>query len=550
MPPLKLGELLQQKGLLKDSQFKIALAEQAITGERLGATIIGLGFVSSSNIAQCLAEQAGIPFLDITGYNIPEKVLRVVSRDMAQNMGFLPINIEDDLLTIGITNAGNLRAIDHAANIGNKPPKVYLVDSDLFQETLEKAYYFLDNPILQGIERLINIFKNEALPAGPNIASLCDYLIQDSIRRNASDIHFTPTAKTLHVNYRIDGVLYQGHCLPKNLIVGIVSRIKVLSKLDIAEQRIPQDGIFSFAFLKRAYEMRVSTLPTINGEDIVIKIIGSSSSLLRTRNLGFDEEDVNIIKNIFSKPSGMILIVGPTGAGKTTTLFAALRDIDLIEKSVITVEDPVESRLSMIKQTGVSDKVGYTFSIAGKSFMRHDPDVILVGEITDEENARVVMGASVTGHLVLSTLHTKDAASAIPRLVNFNIERFAIASSLVAIVGQRLVRKICLNCKEEHIFEPGELTSMGFSDLEGNVRKTYKGRGCPVCNGTGYIGRTAIGEILVVDDDIRELISSSASISAFRDAAVGKGMKTIRQNGIKKALEGITTLEEVLRVTG
>lgn len=550
MPPLKLGELLQQKGLLKESQFNIALAEQAITGERLGEAIIGLGFVSSSDITQCLAEQAGIPFLDITGYNIPEKVLRVISRDMAQNMGLLPLNIEDGLLTIGITDPENLRAIDQAANIGNKPPKVYLVDADLFQETLEKAYYFLDNPILQGIERLVNIFKNEALPAGPNIASLCDYLLQDAIRRNASDIHITPTSKTLHIYYRIDGVLYQGHCLPKNLLVGIISRIKVLSKLDIAEQRMPQDGVFSFAFLKRTYEMRVSTLPTVNGEDIVIKIVGSSSSLLRTRNLGFDEEDVNLIKNIFSKPSGMILIVGPTGAGKTTTLFAALRDMDLIEKSVVTIEDPIESRLSMIKQTNVYDKVGYTFSVAGKSFMRHDPDVVLVGEITDQENARMVMGASVTGHLVLSTLHTDDVASSIPRLVNFNIERPAIASSLVAVIGQRLVRKVCHNCREEKIFEAGELTNMGFPDLEGSVNKAYKGKGCPICNGTGYMGRTAIGEILVVDDDMREMISSSASITAFREAAVGKGMKTIRQNGIKKAVEGITTLEEVLRVTG
>lgn len=550
MPPLKLGELLQQKGLLKDSQFNIALAEQAITNERLGETLIDLGFVSSADISQCLAEQADLPFLDITGYNISEGVLRIVHRDMAQNMRFLPLSIDEGVFTIGITDPANLMAIDKAANIGGKPPKVCMIDPALFQETLEKAYYFLENPILQGIERLKNILKNKVSPEGGDIASLLDYILQDAIRRNASDIHITPTSKTLHINYRIDGVIQQGHCLPKNVLTGIVSRIKVMARLDIAEKRIPQDGAFTFTFLKRGNEMRVSTLPTINGEDIVIKVINSSSSLLRTHNLGFDEEDINLLKHLFSKPSGLILIVGPTGAGKTTTLFASLREMDLLEKNVITIENPVESRLSMVKQTSVSDKVGYSFSVAGKSFIRHDPDVILVGEITDEENAKVVLGASITGHLVLSTLHTDDAVSTIHRLDDFNIERFAISSSLLAIVGQRLVRKICLNCKAEYGFKPGELDKIGFSDLEGNVKKAYRGKGCSICNNTGYIGRTAIGEIFVVDDDIRGLISSGAPISALREAAVGKGMKTIRDNGIKKAVEGITTLEEVVRVIG
>jgi len=550
MPPLKLGELLQQKGLLKDSQFQTASAEQAITGDLLGESLIELGFVSSADIAQCLAEQAGIPFLDITGYNISEDVLRVVHREMAQNMRFLPLNIEDGVLSIGITNTDNIRAIDSAANLGSKPPKVYMIDPGLFDETMAKSYYFLDNPILQGIERLVAIMKNERSPEGSNIAALIEHILQDAIRRNASDIHLTPTSKTLHVYYRIDGVLHQGHCLPKNILTGAVSRIKVLSKLDIAEQRVPQDGAFSFTFLKSSYEMRVSTLPTINGEDIVIKDISNAASQLRPDKLGFYEEDVKQLRHLFSKPSGLIIIVGPTGAGKTTTLYSALREMDLIAKNVITIEDPVESRLSMIKQTNISDKGGYSYVVAGKSIVRHDPDVVFVGEITDQENAGVVLNASVTGHLVLTTLHTDDAASSIARLVNFDIDRFAISASLLAVVGQRLVRKICLSCKEEHIFEPGELGKIGFPDLEGSVKTAYKGKGCSICNGTGYIGRTAIGEILTVDDDIRSLISSKAPISELRNAAVKKGMRTIRDNGIQKAAEGITTLEEVLRVIG
>ncbi|MBI4826451.1 MAG: Flp pilus assembly complex ATPase component TadA [Nitrospirae bacterium] len=550
MPPLKLGELLQQKGLLKDSQFKIALAEQAITGERLGEAIITLGFVSSADIAQCLAEQAGIPFLDITGYNISENVLRIVHREMAQNMSFIPLSIDDGVLTIGITDPENLHAIDKAANISNKPPKVYMVDTDLFQETLEKAYYFLENPILQGISRLINILRHEVSPEGSNISSLLDYVMQDAIRRNASDIHITPSQKTIHVYYRIDGVLQYGHCLPLNVRQGIISRVKILAKLDIAEQRVPQFGLFSFTFLKREYNMRVSTIPTIYGEDISLRVLIRSGFLFRITNLGYYEDDVQRVKSLFLKPHGLIIVSGPTGGGKTTTLFAALREMDLIEKNVLSVEDQIEYRLSMIKQTEVSEKVGYTYDLAGKSFLRHDPDVILVGEIVDDETAKMAVSASSTGHLVLSTLHTNDAASSIPRLCGFNVDKNNIAATLIAVIGQRLVRKICNNCKTSYSLKPGELSAMGFPDIEGKITTAFKGSGCSLCNNSGYMGRTLIGEILIVDDEMKVLISSGAAVTELRIKAKENGLKTIRDNGIRKAEEGITTFSEVLRVTG
>ncbi len=550
MPPLKLGELLQQKDLINHSQFEIALAEQAITGERLGEALISLGLVSSADISQCLAEQVGIPFIDITGYNIAEDVLRIVSRDMALNMEFIPLNIDDGCLTIGITNPDNLRAIDKAASLGGKTPKVYMVDPDLFSETIEKAYYFLENPIQNDMARIINTVKGQVSPEGSVIANIVNYILQDAIRRNASDVHITPTPKTVHVYYRIDGVLQYGHCLPLNVHKGIVTSIKVQGKLDIAEQRIPQFGLFSFDFLKRQYNMRVSTIPTIYGEDLSLRVLIRSGFLFRITNLGYDEDDVLKLKHLFSKPHGLVIVCGPTGGGKTTTLFAALREMDLIEKNVLAVEDPIEYRLSMIKQTEASEKGGYTYSVAAKGFLKHDPDVILVGEIVDEETAKITVGASTTGHLVLSTLHTNDAASSIPRLTGFNIDNNKLAATLIGVIGQRLIRKICESCKTEYALKPGELSGMGFPEIEGEIKTAFRGGGCTRCNNSGYIGRTAIGEILLVDDAIKRMINSGASVNDLREKAKEHGLKTIRDNGIKKAVAGITTLEEIVRVIG
>lgn len=551
MLPLKLGELLKSKGFLTDSQIKVALAEQTITEDRIGKVFVKLAFVSSMDMSMSLAEQAGLPFLDISGYNISEDVLRLVPRETAERMGFLPLNLEDGVITIGITNAENILAIDAAARIAGKPPKVYMMDSGISQEMLEKAYFFLENPILAGIENVINTVKTGGTPTGAMITSITDSLIRDGIRRNATDVHITPTLETVHVFYRVDGVLQQGHCLPMSVLKGIVSRIKILSELDIAEQRLPQDGSFTFTFLNKTYDMRVSSLPTIYGENVVIRILSSGGGpLLRIASLGFDEEDSRQLRHIFLKPFGMIIIAGPSGSGKTTTLYAALKEINLIEKNVLTVEDPVEYRLSMVKQTSLSEKAGYNFDVAVRSFMRQDPDVILLGEIRDEESANIAVRASITGHLLLSTIHTNDAVSSIPRLVNFNIDRFLLSSSLLAVVGQRLIRKICEHCKTDYTFKEGELKGMGFPDVEGKVKTGYRGKGCSVCSHTGYLGRTIIGEILIVDDDIKEQIYTGASASAIGETAVRKGMKTIRDNGVKKAVDGITTFEEIQRVVG
>ncbi|MEK6725256.1 MAG: ATPase, T2SS/T4P/T4SS family [Deltaproteobacteria bacterium] len=547
---LRLGELLKSKGFVSDAQLNVAMAQQTITGDLLGDTLVKLAFVSSREMAQVLAEQAGTEFLDLFEYPPTDEALRLVPRDIAEKTGFLPLSVGEKGIAIGVTNLTNILAIDTAAKLTGKPPRVYMVDSDSFYATLERAYYFLENPIHKRIDAIVNDIKNAVAQTAATVASLSEMIIMDGIKRNATDIHIMPAAETVHILYRIDGVLQHARCLPRSTQNGIVSRIKILSQLDIAEQRLPQDGSFTFSFLSRKYDMRISTIPTIYGENVVIRVLGGSGLLLRISSLGFDEQDTERLKLLFSKPYGIILITGPTGSGKTTTLYAALREIDLLEKNVITVEDPVEYKLSFVRQTEVNEKAGYDFALAGRNFMRQDPDVILLGEIRDEETSKIAIRSSITGHLVLATLHTNDAVTSIPRLVDLNVDRYLLSASILAVVAQRLVRKICMNCKAEVDIENGYLRSIGLPDLEGKVKKAHKGAGCVLCSHTGYAGRISIGEILIVNDEIKELIYSGASVQAIKEAASRNGMKTLRDAGIRKAIAGITTFEDVVRVAG
>ncbi|MDP2688762.1 MAG: GspE/PulE family protein [Deltaproteobacteria bacterium] len=550
MAVLKLGELLISKGLLTKEQLRVAMSQQAVTGSLLGDTLIRLGFVSSMEMGQALAEQAGIEFIDLSRYAISEDALRMVPRETAEGMGFLPLDLQDGALSIGITNPTNIRAIDTASQLCGKPPRVYMVDSETFYGMIEKAYFFLKHPIAERVEGFTGDIKKGKAVSGAMISTLAELLMMDAIRRNATDIHITPEAEALHVFCRIDGVLQHIYCLPRAVHGGIVSRLKILSNLDIAEQRLPQDGSFTFPLMNNVYEMRLSVIPTIHGENIVIRILSGSSPLLSMTGLGFDEEDTAKLKRLFSKPHGLIMVAGPTGSGKTTTLYSALREINIIERNVLTVEDPVEYKLSMVKQTQVSAKTGYDFAVAGRSFMRQDPDAMLIGEIRDEETASISIRASITGHLVLSTVHTNDAVTAVPRLIDLGVDRFLLSSALLAVIAQRLVRKVCSRCAEPRAYAPGELEKMGFAGLEGIEMKAAQGRGCAACNQTGYLGRTAIGEILIINDEIRELIYSGGSVNAIYEKAVRGGMKTMRENGIQKASKGVTTFEEVLRVVG
>lgn len=547
---MRLGDLLVQKGVLSSQELNIALDEQKITGNLIGDTLINLGFVSSKEIAQILADQSGLKYLDLKEYVIPEEALKTIPRQVAENAEFIPLNFENSALAVGVTNPTNIKAIDTVSKITGKQANLYMVDSESFYNAVEKSYYFLENPIPARINQIVEKAKAMVEPQPAMVSELTDLVIMDGIRRHATDIHIRPMASTIHIFYRVDGVLSHTYCLTRNVQTGIASRIKILAQLNIAEARLPQDGSFPFDFLSSKYDMRVSFAPTIFGENIVIRVLSSTASILRLNSLGFDQNETEKLHKLFSKPHGIILITGPTGSGKTTTLYSALREVDLLGKNVMTVEDPVEYRLSMVRQTQVNLKAGYDFALAGRNFMRQDPDVMLLGEIRDKETASIAIRASITGHLVLSTLHTNDSVTSIPRLIDLGVDKFLLSSSLRAIIAQRLIRKICPYCKKPYTFPKGELESLGFGQLEGMLTEGFKGDGCAGCNDTGYLGRTVVGEILIIDDAIRELIYREASITAIRDEAVKEGMQLISDDAVNKATAGITTFEEVLRVIG
>jgi len=547
---VRLGDLLIQKGVLTRQQLNIALQEQNITGTLLGDILVSLGFVASREISEILAQQSNLDFIDINEHVIPEEALKTVARDIAERSEFIPLNYENGVMSIGVTSPTNIKAVDVVTQLTGMPAKIFIVDTDGFYQAIERAYYFLENPLPIKIGSVIDGAKNTVEPQGAVIAELADLLLMDGIRRHTTDIHIRPMANSVHVFFRIDGVMNHSYCLPKNLQSGVISRIKIQAQLNIAETRLPQDGSFSFEFLSNTYDMRVSLVPTIYGENVVIRILKASSSVLRLNSLGFDEQDTKGLRTLFAKPFGVILITGPTGSGKTTTLYSALREIDLLGKNVMTVEDPVEYRLSMVRQTQVNVKAGYDFALAGRNFMRQDPDVMLLGEIRDEETAAIAIRAAITGHLVLSTLHTNDAITSIPRLLDLGVDKFMLASSLRAVIAQRLIRKICPYCRAQHDYLPGALRDLGLPELEGKVAAGYQGGGCAACNHTGYIGRTVAGEIFIIDDAMRELIYQGGSLQMIRDIAVKNGMRVMQQDAIAKAVNGITSFEEVVRVIG
>jgi type II secretory ATPase GspE/PulE/Tfp pilus assembly ATPase PilB-like protein len=545
-----LGELLKEKGLLTEHKISVAIEQQKITGDLLGDTFIKLGFVSSTEVAKALSEQEGIPYVDLHEHKISDEALRLVPKEVAERFRFVPIDYKDGRLSIGVINPSNVHAVDAVTQMTSTPPEVFVIDSDSYYDFIDKAYYFMENPVQVKLQNAIGTIKAAETVTSESISNLTELIIMDGIRRKATDVHITPEEQTVHVFYRIDGVLQHGFCYPKTAKNGVISKVKVMSKLDIAEQRLPQDGSFSFSFLNKAYDMRVSTIPTIYGENVVIRILAGHGELVRLSSLGFDDSNTRRMQALFKKPYGIILITGPTGSGKTTTLYAALREVNLLERNVITVEDPVEYKLSLTKQTNVNLKAGYDFAVAGRNFMRQDPDVILLGEIRDEETAKIAIRASITGHLVLSTLHTNDAITAIPRLLDFNVDRFLLSSSLLAIVSQRLVRKLCASCRT--VYTPGDedMLRLELAGIKDEVEAAYRGDGCSACNHTGYAGRTAIGEVVVADDEVRELISTSHSIKMIKDAVSKNGMKFLKEDGMTKVKHGITSIDEVLRVVG
>jgi type II secretory ATPase GspE/PulE/Tfp pilus assembly ATPase PilB-like protein len=546
--PVRIGDLLISKGLLSKKQLNIALIQQRVTGAILGDTLISLGFVTAPEFAQTIAEQLGAEYLNLRDFPISDAALRAVPKESARKSGYIPLEIKDGTLSIGVTNPSNIVAVDTVRALTGKPPRVYMVDQDSYNDIIESAYYFVEHPVHQRLEELTGGFKNGSVVPGAVVPELTELLLMDGIRRQATDIHFTPSKDVLHVFYRIDGVLAYGHCLPSALQSSLTSRVKIMAHMDIAEQRLPQDGSYTLAFLNKKYDLRISTVPAIYGENLVIRVLSTSGSLMNIAALGLNSGVVGTMRRLFAKSHGIILITGPTGSGKTTTLYSYLREIDLLERNVITVEDPVEYRLNFVRQTEVNEKAGYTFASSARTFMRQDPDVMLLGEIRDSETAQIAIRASITGHLVLSTLHTNDAVTAVPRLLDLGMDKLLLSSSLLAVMAQRLARRICPHCKEEYDLD--EADQALFRKIGMELTRAYRGRGCDSCDGSGYSGRTCMAEVMVITGEIKELIYAGASTGQLFKAALKGGMIPMYVDGLRKVAAGETTIQEIQRVAG
>jgi len=541
-----LGDILVSTGKISSKQLKIALIQQRVTGAMLGDTLISLGFLTSQEFAQTVAIQTGIEYLDLRTFTLSDQALRLIPKETALDNGYIPLDFADGILSIGSMSPSNILAVDSVFSRIGKPPKVFLVDQEAYSDVFERAYYFSKNSLQKRLEEFETILKSGETVSNAIVPELTELIIMDGIQKMASDVHLTPSGEVLHIFYRIDGVLTYAHCLPRIIKGPLASRIKILAQLDISEQRLPQDGSFTLTFLKKSYDMRVSTSPTIHGENIVIRVLSSSGSVKNISTLGLSDGIVDTMRELFNRAHGTILITGPTGSGKTTTLYSCLREIDLLDKNVITIEDPVEYRLNFVRQTEVNEKTGYTFGSSAKTFMRQDPDVMIIGEIRDRETAQIAIRGSITGHLLLSTLHATDAISAVPRLLELGMDKLLLSSTLLAVMAQRLVRKICIYCKEEYRLEPKE--QQLFKSAKISITKAWRGAGCDKCGNTGFSGRTSIAEVMILNSEIKEMIYNGASMETIFQAALRGGMVPIFTEGLNQVAAGRTTIQEVYRV--
>ncbi len=553
-----LGQLLKELGYITEEQIQVALEVQQVVGGLFGEILQKLSFVSPREVAEAIAYQSGKPYIDLSQYPPSKEALKLVDKNLAKQFQVIPFQVEGNKLYLAMANPYDLNAIDIVRRVTGKEIEIYVADTETLLKTIEIQYFLLEKPIDEEIKELIERAKAGGL--GTEVPQFVELILNNAIIDRATDIHISPEDLASHIFFRIDGIMKHYYAIPKEIHNPVVSRIKVLAGMDIAEQRLPQDGSFSHTFFDEEYDLRVSTVPTAYGENVVIRVLGKNISLFNLKNLGFEENVLKELEKQFMKPQGIVLVTGPTGSGKTTTLYAALRKINALNRNILTVEDPIEYKFPFIKQTQVNEKAGYTFARAIRHFLRQDPDVILVGEIRDEETAEMAMRASITGHLVLSTLHTNDAVSAIPRLIDMNIKDYMVGSGVSAITAQRLVRKICPFCKEEKTIKASELEEYGFEidsikkiakveNPEDEI-KIYYGKGCEHCKNTGYLGRTVIAELLIIDPDIADLIVKGATPLKIMEKAREKGMLTIKEDGLIKVLKGITTPEEVRRVVG
>ncbi len=558
----RLGESLVRAELITKEQLEKALKEQKKTGERLGQVLMGLGFVSEENIIKFLGRQLGIANIDLAAQTIAPEIIALVPVHVARRYRIIPLSKEKNVLSVAMSDPLNVFALDDLKRVTGC--RIEPVVSSEAQVIKAIEQYYTSKDALSAVEDIGEVAleivgeeeEEEEIGAAElreraeeaPIVKLVNSIIFQAVEDGASDIHLEPAEKSLRVRYRIDGVLHEIMSSSRKLQPAVLSRIKIMAALDIAEKRIPQDGRFQVRAGGREIDIRTSIFPTVFGEKGVLRILDRASATVSLDQLGLLADSRKKFENMITKPNGIILVTGPTGSGKTTTLYSMLEKINSLEKNIITLEDPVEYHLDIIIQSQVNPKVGMTFAGGLRSILRQDPDVIMVGEIRDLETAEISVQAALTGHLVLSTLHTNDAPGAITRLLDMKIEPFLISSSLLGVVAQRLVRKICSECKKEYV--PGlEVIDRVGSLKSGGEITFYKGEGCKACKETGYKGRIGIFELMTMDGEIKMLLGARAQSGRIKKAAMDAGMQTLQEDGMDKVRRGITTVEEVLRVT-
>jgi len=548
-----LGQILLEKGIITSQQLEEALVQQLHEKKLLGEILVEKGFASKEQIVEALKEQEKADYVKLSTYKgIKPEVIKLIPENIARRYTVIAIAKEKDSLVVAMKDPSDIVAIDVIRRITGLKIKAIKGDENEILENIERYYMETDDlsRTLAALEEKeteeeVDVNRLRIAAEDAPIVRFVNSLFIQAVEKRATDIHLEPRENSVSVRFRIDGVLYNFPSPPKSAFPGIVTRLKILSNLDIGERRLPQDGRFKIKIGPREIDIRVSTLPTIYGEKVVMRLLDKEKLLLKMEDLGFEEEDLKKFKNALEKPYGMIIVTGPTGSGKTTTLYSGLNYINTPEKNIVTIEDPVEYELEGINQVQIKPKIGLTFAEVLKRILRQDPDVIMVGEIRDLETAQIAIQASLTGHLVISTLHTNDTVSTILRLNYMGVEPYLIADSLNLILAQRLVRRICNFCKEEDKEGEKVLSQLGI-DLK---KKVFKGRGCSNCDFTGYYGRTGIFEVLEVTKEIKEMIIERKSENEIRDFARSKGMKTLREAALKKVFDGITSVKEAIGAT-
>ncbi len=553
----RLGDLLIDVGMISKDQLESAIDLQKKTGDKLGNSLIKLGFVTEDDIIQVLEFQLGIPHVKLEKYNIDKAAYLSIPESISRRYGLIPIKKENGILTVAMSDPLNVFAIDDLKIFSGLEIQPVIANHDDVNKAVDK--YYSAQKAIKAVEE----FKKEQISTlkinseaaeeestdeinNAPAVKVINSIIEQAVRNKASDIHIEPFESYIKIRFRTDGQLYEIMKPEIDIMPAISARIKIISGMNIAEKRLPQDGRISIEVDGKEYDLRVSILPTIFGEKIVIRIADKNAFVLSRDKLGFNDYEESQFEKMLLNPHGIILVTGPTGSGKSTTLYSAINEINRSDINIITVEDPVECIIEGVNQVQVNSKIGMTFAASLRSILRQDPDVIMIGEIRDRETAEIAVRAAITGHLVLSTLHTNDAPSSVLRLIDMGVEPYMVSSAMVGVIAQRLVKRICRNCIVEYWASDEELKMLGINDKK---VKLYKGRGCPMCNKTGYSGRQGVYEVITVSKKHKEMINNRCSEEQLKDFSIENGMITLRENLIKKVLAGETTTSELIRVS-